>query len=109
MITNEHADHGPRVPGPLAGAPTGAGVATLDTPLIQQTKAEIRTIAADIAELAQRFATEVTAPIVIDSTEPEVMQAAHERIGGRGLDGGDPLDEFLGAGHSVGGRRHREA
>lgn len=41
--------------------------------------------AVDIAELAQRFATEVTAPIVIDSTEPEVMQAALERIGGRSV------------------------
>jgi len=41
--------------------------------------------AVDIAELAQRFATEVTAPIVIDSTEPEVMQAALEHIGGRSV------------------------
>ena len=41
--------------------------------------------AADIASLAQRFATEVTAPVVIDSTEPEVMQAALERIGGRSV------------------------
>ena len=40
---------------------------------------------ADIDALAQRFATEVTAPIVIDSTEPEVMQAALERIGGRSV------------------------
>jgi 5-methyltetrahydrofolate--homocysteine methyltransferase len=40
---------------------------------------------ADIDVLAQRFATEVTAPIVIDSTEPEVMQAALERIGGRSV------------------------
>jgi 5-methyltetrahydrofolate--homocysteine methyltransferase len=39
----------------------------------------------DIAALAQRFATEVTAPIVIDSTEPEVMEAALERIGGRSV------------------------
>ncbi|MCL1592961.1 MAG: methionine synthase [Actinomycetia bacterium] len=41
--------------------------------------------AADIDVLAQRFATEVTAPVVIDSTEPEVMQAALERIGGRSV------------------------
>ncbi|MCL1598975.1 MAG: dihydropteroate synthase, partial [Actinomycetia bacterium] len=40
---------------------------------------------ADIDTLAQRFATEVTAPIVIDSTEPEVMQSALERIGGRSV------------------------
>ncbi|NHZ71171.1 MAG: dihydropteroate synthase, partial [Proteobacteria bacterium] len=41
--------------------------------------------AEDIDVLAQRFATEVTAPVVIDSTEPEVMQAALERIGGRSV------------------------
>ncbi|GMQ97737.1 MAG: methionine synthase [Acidimicrobiia bacterium] len=39
----------------------------------------------DIDVLAQRFATDVTAPVVIDSTEPEVMQAALERIGGRSV------------------------
>ncbi len=39
----------------------------------------------DIDLLAQRFSTDVTAPIVIDSTEPEVMQAALERIGGRSV------------------------
>ena len=39
--------------------------------------------AKDIDLLAQRFATDVTAPVVIDSTEPEVMLAALERIGGR--------------------------
>lgn len=39
----------------------------------------------DIAALAQRFATDVTAPVVIDSTQPEVMQAALERIGGRSV------------------------
>lgn len=39
--------------------------------------------AEDIDTLAQRFATDITAPVVIDSTEPEVMQAALERLGGR--------------------------
>lgn len=39
----------------------------------------------DISLLAQRFATEITAPVVIDSTQPEVMEAALERIGGRSV------------------------
>lgn len=39
----------------------------------------------DIGPLAQRFATEITAPVVIDSTQPEVMQEALERIGGRSV------------------------
>jgi 5-methyltetrahydrofolate--homocysteine methyltransferase len=39
--------------------------------------------AEDIDLLASRFSTEITAPVVIDSTEPEVMQAALERFGGR--------------------------
>jgi 5-methyltetrahydrofolate--homocysteine methyltransferase len=37
----------------------------------------------DIDLLAKRFSTDITAPVVIDSTEPEVMQAALERFGGR--------------------------
>jgi 5-methyltetrahydrofolate--homocysteine methyltransferase len=41
--------------------------------------------AEDIDVLAQRFSTDVAAPIVIDSTEPPVMQAALERIGGRSI------------------------
>jgi 5-methyltetrahydrofolate--homocysteine methyltransferase len=39
--------------------------------------------AEDISLLAQRFSTDIAAPVVIDSTEPEVMQAALERFGGR--------------------------
>jgi 5-methyltetrahydrofolate--homocysteine methyltransferase len=39
--------------------------------------------AEDIDLLAKRFATDIPAPVVIDSTEPEVMQAALERFGGR--------------------------
>ena len=39
--------------------------------------------AGDIDLLAQRFSTDIVAPVVIDSTEPEVMQAALERLGGR--------------------------
>ena len=41
--------------------------------------------AADMDELARRFATQVTAPIVLDSTEPEVMRAGLEWIGGRAV------------------------
>ncbi len=39
--------------------------------------------AADMDVLAARFATEVAAPVVLDSTEPPVMQAGLERFGGR--------------------------
>ena len=42
-----------------------------------------RSGAADMDELASRFATEVTAPLVIDSTESDVMEAALQFIGGR--------------------------
>lgn len=41
--------------------------------------------AADMDELAARFATQVPAPLVLDSTEPEVMRAGLERIGGRSV------------------------
>ena len=40
---------------------------------------------ADMEELAGRFATQVAAPLVLDSTEPEVMQAGLELIGGRSV------------------------
>ena len=39
--------------------------------------------AADMTALAARFATEITAPVVLDSTEPEVMAAGLEQLGGR--------------------------
>src|SRR5436190_10479495 len=39
--------------------------------------------AADMAELAARFATASTLPIMLDSTEPAVLQAGLERLGGR--------------------------
>jgi len=41
--------------------------------------------AADMDELARRFATGVAAPLVLDSTEPDVMQAGLEWIGGRAV------------------------
>ena len=37
----------------------------------------------DITEIVSRFASSSTLPLVIDSTEPEVMQAGLELIGGR--------------------------
>ncbi len=39
--------------------------------------------AADMAELAGRFATASTLPIMLDSTEPEVLRAGLEKLGGR--------------------------
>ncbi|RZS43448.1 methionine synthase (B12-dependent) [Herbihabitans rhizosphaerae] len=39
--------------------------------------------AVDMAELAGRLATASTLPIMLDSTEPEVIQAGLERLGGR--------------------------
>ncbi len=38
---------------------------------------------ADMSRLAASFATDVAAPVVLDSTEPEVMEAGLERLGGR--------------------------
>jgi 5-methyltetrahydrofolate--homocysteine methyltransferase len=40
---------------------------------------------ADMDELAFRFATQVPAPLVLDSTEPEVLRVGLERIGGRSV------------------------
>jgi 5-methyltetrahydrofolate--homocysteine methyltransferase len=41
--------------------------------------------ALDMDELAQRFATQVSAPLVLDSTEPEVMEAGLQWVGGRAI------------------------
>ncbi|MFP5326707.1 MAG: methionine synthase, partial [Acidimicrobiia bacterium] len=59
----------------------------------------------DMDELAQRFAQHVTLPLVLDSTEPEVIEAGLQWIGGRAVlnsvnleDGAAPgtrLDRFL--------------
>jgi 5-methyltetrahydrofolate--homocysteine methyltransferase len=38
---------------------------------------------ADMTTLAAAFATDVAVPVVLDSTEPEVMEAGLERLGGR--------------------------
>ncbi len=40
---------------------------------------------ADMTRLAAAFATDVAAPVVLDSTEPEVMEAGLERLGGRSV------------------------
>ena len=55
----------------------------------------------DMAELASRFATSSTLPIMLDSTEPEVLRAGLERLGGRSIvnsvnyeDGDGPQSRF---------------
>jgi 5-methyltetrahydrofolate--homocysteine methyltransferase len=40
---------------------------------------------ADMDEIARRFATQASVPLVIDSTEPPVMEAALVHIGGRAI------------------------
>ncbi|MCF6523229.1 methionine synthase [Streptomyces sp. JJ36] len=40
---------------------------------------------ADMAELAGRFATASTLPVVLDSTEPAVIEAGLEKLGGRAV------------------------
>ena len=39
----------------------------------------------DMDEVARRFATQSTAPLVLDSTEPEVMEAGLKWLGGRAI------------------------
>ena len=39
----------------------------------------------DMDEIASRFATQATVPLVLDSTEPEVMEAGLQWIGGRAI------------------------
>ncbi|HEX9031401.1 MAG TPA: methionine synthase [Streptosporangiaceae bacterium] len=41
--------------------------------------------AADMSEIASRLATAATLPLVLDSTEPEVVRAGLERLGGRAV------------------------
>jgi 5-methyltetrahydrofolate--homocysteine methyltransferase len=40
---------------------------------------------ADMDEIAQRFATQASAPLVLDSTEPQVMEAGLQWLGGRAI------------------------
>ncbi|MFD0864196.1 methionine synthase [Tessaracoccus lubricantis] len=56
---------------------------------------------ADMKELASRLSTAVTLPIVLDSTEPEVLQAGLEHLAGRAIinsvnyeDGDGPTSRF---------------
>ncbi|PGH51233.1 methionine synthase [Streptomyces sp. Ru87] len=56
---------------------------------------------ADMAELAGRFATASTLPLVLDSTEPAVIEAGLEKLGGRAVinsvnyeDGDGPESRF---------------
>jgi 5-methyltetrahydrofolate--homocysteine methyltransferase len=39
----------------------------------------------DMDEIAHRFATQVTVPLVLDSTEPQVIEAGLQRLGGRAI------------------------
>lgn len=39
----------------------------------------------DMDEIAKRFATEASVPLVLDSTEPQVMEAGLQRVGGRSI------------------------
>lgn len=55
----------------------------------------------DMSELASRFATSSTLPIMLDSTEPAVLKAGLERLGGRSIinsvnyeDGDGPSSRF---------------
>ena len=57
--------------------------------------------AADMAQLASRFATSSTLPIVLDSTEPAVIKSGLEHLGGRSVinsvnyeDGDGPTSRF---------------
>jgi 5-methyltetrahydrofolate--homocysteine methyltransferase len=40
---------------------------------------------ADMDDIAQRFATQASAPLVLDSTEPQVMEAGLQWLGGRAI------------------------
>jgi 5-methyltetrahydrofolate--homocysteine methyltransferase len=40
---------------------------------------------ADMDALASRYATQVTVPLVLDSTEPQVIEAGLQRLGGRAI------------------------
>ncbi|HEY5652739.1 MAG TPA: methionine synthase [Acidimicrobiia bacterium] len=56
---------------------------------------------ADMDELARRFATQVAAPIVLDSTEPAVMEAGLKWLGGRAVLNSANLEDGDGPGSRV--------
>ncbi|MPZ51636.1 MAG: methionine synthase [Acidimicrobiia bacterium] len=55
----------------------------------------------DMDVITSRFATEVTAPIVLDSTESEVMEAGLQRIGGRSVLNSANLEDGVGPGSRI--------
>ncbi len=57
----------------------------------------------DMDELASRFATQVTVPLVLDSTEPQVIEAGLQRFGGRAILNSANLED----GEDVGNRFDR--
>src|SRR5258708_22800559 len=65
----------------IAGAQTRDGAPLLDLCVDYVGRAG----AADMAEVASRLATAATLPLVLDSTEPEVIRAGLERLGGRAV------------------------
>jgi 5-methyltetrahydrofolate--homocysteine methyltransferase len=52
----------------------------------------------DMHEIARRFATQATVPLVLDSTEPEVMEAGLQWIGGRSILNSANLEDGDGSG-----------
>ncbi len=55
----------------------------------------------DMEVMASAFATDVAAPIVLDSTQPEVMEAGLERLGGRSVLNSANLEDGAGAGSRI--------
>ncbi len=56
---------------------------------------------ADMESLASAFATDVAAPVVLDSTETDVMEAGLERLGGRCLLNSANLEDGYGPGSRI--------
>ena len=52
----------------------------------------------DMDELVSRFATQVTVPLVLDSTEPQVIEAGLQRLGGRAILNSANLEDGEGEG-----------
>jgi len=52
----------------------------------------------DMGAIAARFASEITVPVVLDSTEPNVMQAGLEHLGGRSVLNSLNLEDGAGPG-----------